>query len=145
MRLYRRFSLRILGLDYGSKTVGVAMTDPMGITVQPFKTILRDRESKLRKTLSEIQKIVSDYDVEKIVVGLPLNMDDTEGERARETRTFVEKLKLRVTVPVEFADERLTTMEAAEILDESGIKRCEQKKVIDQVAAQLILEQYLRG
>ena len=145
MRLYRRFSLRILGLDYGSKTVGVAMTDPMGITVQPFKTILRDRESKLRKTLSEIQKIVSDYDVEKIIVGLPLNMDDTEGERARETRAFVEKLKLRVTVPVEFADERLTTMEAAEILDESGIKRSEQKRVIDQVAAQLILEQYLRG
>ena len=145
MRLYRRFSLRILGLDYGSKTVGVAMTDPMGITVQPFKTILRDRESKLRKTLSEIQKIVEDYDVEKIVVGLPLNMDDTEGERARETRTFVEKLKLRVTVPVEFTDERLTTMEAAEILDESGIKRSEQKRVIDQVAAQLILEQYLRG
>ena len=137
--------MRILGLDYGSKTVGVAMTDPMGITVQPFKTILRDRESKLRKTLSEIQKIVSDYDVEKIIVGLPLNMDDTEGERARETRAFVEKLKLRVTVPVEFADERLTTMEAAEILDESGIKRSEQKRVIDQVAAQLILEQYLRG
>ncbi|SDZ79708.1 putative holliday junction resolvase [Oribacterium sp. KHPX15] len=137
--------MRILGLDYGSKTVGVAMTDPMGITVQPFKTILRDRESKLRKTLSEIQKIVSDYDVEKIVVGLPLNMDDTEGERALRTRDFVEMLKLRVTVPVEFTDERLTTMEAAEILDESGIKRSEQKRVIDQVAAQLILEQYLRG
>ncbi|SFG38861.1 Holliday junction resolvase RuvX [Oribacterium sp. WCC10] len=137
--------MRILGLDYGSKTVGVAITDPMGITVQPFKTIVRDRESKLRKTLSEIQDIVENYDVEKIVLGLPLNMDDTEGERAQLTRAFAEKLALRVSVPIEFTDERLTTMEAAEILDESGIKRSEQKRVIDQVAAQLILEQYLRG
>ncbi|WP_078036045.1 Holliday junction resolvase RuvX [Oribacterium sp. C9] len=137
--------MRILGLDYGSKTVGVAITDPMGITVQPLKTIVRDRESALRKTLKEIQKIVEDNDVEKIILGLPLNMNDTEGERAKCTREFAEKLKLRVSVPIEFEDERLTTMEAAEILDESGVKRCEQKKVIDQVAAQLILEQYLRG
>jgi len=137
--------VRILGLDYGSKTVGVAITDPMGITVQPLKTILRDRESKLRKTLAEIQKIVEDNDVEKIILGLPLNMDDTEGERALSTRAFAEKLAQRVSVPIEFTDERLTTVEAAEILDETGVRRCDQKKVIDQVAAQLILEQYLRG
>ncbi len=137
--------MRILGLDYGSKTVGVAITDPMGITVQPLKTIVRDRESALRKTLKEIQEIVEDNEVEKIILGLPLNMNDTEGDRAKLTREFAEKLKLRVSVPIEFEDERLTTMEAAEILDESGVKRCEQKKVIDQLAAQLILEQYLRG
>lgn len=137
--------MRILGLDYGSKTVGVAITDPMGITVQPLKTIVRDRESALRKTLKEIQQIVEENDVEKIILGLPLNMNDTEGDRARSTREFAEKLRLRVSVPIEFEDERLTTMEAAEILDESGVKRSEQKKVIDQVAAQLILEQYLRG
>lgn len=137
--------MRILGLDYGSKTVGVAMTDALGMTVQPYKTIQRDRESKLRQTLSEIAKIVEQYQIEKIVMGLPLNMDDTEGDRAAKTRDFAEKLKLRVAVPIEFTDERLTTMEAEEILDQSGIPRSEQKKVIDQVAAQLILEQYLRG
>ena len=137
--------MRILGLDYGSKTVGVAMTDALGMTVQPYKTIQRDRESKLRQTLSEIAEIVEQYRIEKIVMGLPLNMDDTEGDRAVKTRDFAEKLKLRVAVPIEFTDERLTTMEAEEILDQSGIPRSEQKKVIDQVAAQLILEQYLRG
>ena len=137
--------MRILGLDYGSKTVGVAMTDALGMTVQPYKTIQRDRESKLRQTLSEIAEIVEQYRIEKIVKGLPLNMDDTEGDRAAKTRDFAEKLKLRVAVPIEFTDERLTTMEAEEILDQSGIPRSEQKKVIDQVAAQLILEQYLRG
>lgn len=137
--------MRILGLDYGSKTVGVAMTDALGMTVQPYKTIQRDRESKLRQTLSEIAEIVEQYQIEKIVMGLPLNMDDTEGDRAAKTRDFAEKLKLRVAVPIEFIDERLTTMEAEEILDQSGIPRSEQKKVIDQVAAQLILEQYLRG
>ncbi len=137
--------MRILGLDYGSKTVGVAMTDVLGMTVQPYKTIQRDRESKLRQTLSEIAEIVEQYQIEKIVMGLPLNMDDTEGDRVAKTRDFAEKLKLRVAVPIEFTDERLTTMEAEEILDQSGIPRSEQKKVIDQVAAQLILEQYLRG
>lgn len=137
--------MRILGLDYGSKTVGVAMTDALGMTVQPYKTIQRDRESKLRQTLSEIAEIVEQYQIEKIVMGLPLNMDDTEGDRAAKTRDFAEKLKLRVAVPIDFTDERLTTMEAEEILDQSGIPRSEQKKVIDQVAAQLILEQYLRG
>lgn len=137
--------MRILGLDYGSKTVGVAMTDALGMTVQPYKTIQRDRESKLRQTLSEIAEIVEQYQIEKIVMGLPLNMNDTEGDRAAKTRNFAEKLKLRVAVPIEFTDERLTTMEAEEILDQSGIPRSEQKKVIDQVAAQLILEQYLRG
>ena len=135
--------MRILGLDYGSKTVGAAMTDPLGVTVQPLKTITRDRESKLRKTVSEIERIVSDYGVEKIVLGLPLNMNGTEGERAEKTRAFSELLKKRIQVPIIFEDERLTTVEASEILDESGIPQYEQKKMIDQVAAQLILEQYL--
>ncbi len=137
--------MRILGLDYGAKTVGVAMTDALGMTVQPYKTIQRERESKLRPTLSEIAEIVRQYRIEKIVLGLPLNMDDTEGDRAARTRAFAAKLAVRVSVPIEFADERLTTMEAEEILDESGVPRSEQKQMIDQVAAQLILEQYLRG
>lgn len=134
----------ILGLDYGSKTVGVAITDALGLTVVPVTTVKRDRESKIRKTLVEIATIVEERHVEKIVLGLPLNMDGTEGERVEHTREFAEKLRARVTVPIEFADERLTTMEAAEILDENGVPRSEQKRVIDQLAAQLILEQYLR-
>ncbi len=135
--------MRILGLDYGSKTVGVAITDPTGLIAQPLLTLKRDRESMLRKTVKEIEKIVSEYQVEKIILGLPFNMDDTEGERAEKTRAFHAMLTARISVPVEFMDERLTTMEAREILDESGMPRSIQKTVIDQVAAQLILEAYL--
>ena len=135
--------MRILGLDYGSRTVGVAISDPTGLIAQPLKTITRERESMLRKTLSEIQEIVREYEVDRIVLGLPFNMDDTEGERARKTREFREKLSLRTEVPIIFMDERLTTVAAQEILDDSGIPRSEQKKVIDQVAAGLILQTYL--
>lgn len=135
--------MRILGLDYGSRTVGVAISDPTGLIAQPLKTITRERESMLRKTLSEIQEIVREYEVDRIVLGLPFNMDDTEGERARKTREFREKLRLRTDVPIIFMDERLTTVAAQEILDDSGIPRSEQKKVIDQVAAGLILQTYL--
>lgn len=135
--------MRILGLDYGSRTVGVAVSDPTGLIAQPVKTITRERESALRKTLAELEALAAEYQPEKIILGLPLNMDDTEGERAEKTREFAEKLAARVKVPLEFLDERLTTMQAQEILDESGIPRSEQKKVIDQVAAQLILQTYL--
>lgn len=135
--------MRILGLDYGSKTVGVAITDPTGMIAQPLRTLKRDRESMLRKVVKEVVQIVEDYGVEKIILGMPFNMDDTEGERAEKTRAFHAMLTARTSVPVEFMDERLTTMEAREILDESGVPRREQKQVIDQVAAQLILEAYL--
>jgi putative Holliday junction resolvase len=135
--------MRVLGLDYGSRTVGVAISDPTGLIAQPLKTITRERESMLRKTLAEIQEIVREYEVDRIVLGLPFNMDDTEGERARKTREFREKLSLRTEVPIIFMDERLTTVAAQEILDDSGIPRSEQKKVIDQVAAGLILQTYL--
>lgn len=135
--------MRILGLDYGSRTVGVAITDPTGMIAQPLRTIVRERESALRKTLSEIAEIVKTYEVERIILGLPLNMDDSEGERAEKTRSFADLLAKRVSVPIEFMDERLTTVEAGEILDESGVPRSGQKKMIDQVAAQLILEAYM--
>lgn len=135
--------MRILGLDYGSKTVGVAITDPTGMIAQPLRTLKRDRESMLRKVVKEVVQIVEDYGVEKIILGMPFNMDDTEGERAEKTRAFHAMLTARTSVPVEFMDERLTTLEAREILDESGVPRREQKQMIDQVAAQLILEAYL--
>lgn len=135
--------MRILGLDYGSRTVGVAVTDPTGLIAQPLRTITRTRESMLRKTLQEIDSIVRTMQVGKIILGLPLNMDGTEGERAGRTRSFAEKLRQRVDVPVEFMDERLTTVEADGILEESGVRREIRKQMIDQVAAQLILESWL--
>lgn len=132
--------MRIMGLDYGAKTIGVAVTDPSGLIAQPLRTIFREREGKLRRSLQEIAALVSELSVERIVIGLPLNMDETEGERAEKAREFAALLAKRVLVPIEWVDERLTTIAAREILDESGVPREEQKRMIDQVAAQLILE-----
>ena len=135
--------MRILGLDYGARTVGVAVSDPMGWTAQPLETICRKEESKLRKTLSRIEEICREYDVEKIVIGLPLNMNDSEGERAALVRVFGEKIAARTGLPVVLEDERLTTREAEEILRESGEPQKNWKKVIDQMAASLILRSYM--
>ena len=110
---------RIMGLDYGSKTIGVAISDELGLTAQPFETIERSGENKLRRSLARISEIVKEKNIRKIVVGLPVNMSGENGERVALTLAFVEKLKSRVDVPIIMQDERLTTMEADEILDES--------------------------
>lgn len=137
--------MRIMGLDYGSKTVGVAVCDPLGLTAQGLETITRREENKLRKTLARIEQIISDYQVESIVLGYPKNMDDSIGERAKETEKFAEMLKRRTRLPVVLWDERLTTMEANEILIESGVRREKRKAVIDKIAAVLILKSYLES
>lgn len=137
--------MRVIGLDYGSKTIGVAMCDPLGLTAQPFETIVRKEENKLRKSLARIEAIVLEYGVEKIVLGLPLNMDDTIGERAEKTVEFKEMLERRTGMEIELWDERLTTMEAENILIESNVRREDRKKYIDQIAAAFILEGYLRS
>ena len=134
---------RILGLDYGAKTVGAAATDALGLTVQPIETITREEEKRLRRTLARIAVLCSEMDIAEIVVGLPLNMDDTEGERAEKAREFGEKVAKRTGLPVHFEDERLTTQAADEILEETGHARKDRKKVIDQLAAVLILESWL--
>lgn len=134
---------RLLGLDYGSKTVGVAATDALGITVQPVETIVRREEKKLRRTLARIETLCRDMEIGAVVIGLPLNMDDTEGERAAAARDFGEAVARRTGLPVYFEDERLTTMEADEILGETGFARKDRKTVIDQLAAVLILESYV--
>ena len=134
---------RILGLDYGSKTVGAAATDALGLTVQPLETISRQEEKRQRRTLARIAAICSELDIGEIVIGLPLNMDDSEGERAAKAREFGEKVAKRTGLPVHFEDERLTTMEAGEILDETGFGKEGRKRVIDQLAAVLILESWL--
>ena len=139
--------MRLLGLDYGSKTVGVALTDEMGIIASPLETIERDMESKIRPTLRRIEELVHKYEVSFIVLGYPVKMSGEVGERALKTEEFKVLLEKRLgeSVPVRLWDERLSTADAREILDESGIKRSEQKKYIDKIAAALILEDYMKN
>ena len=134
---------RYLGLDFGSKTVGVAISDPLLMSASGLEIIRRDRESKLRKTLSRIDEIIKEYNVDEIVLGLPMNMDDTEGERCRKTREFGENLERRTGLKVNYFDERLSSFEAHEILDECGIKSVKHKEFVDEVAAMVILQGYL--
>lgn len=135
--------MRIIGLDFGSKTVGVALSDALGLTAQPVETITRKEDNKLRRTYARIEEIIKENDVNKIVIGLPLNMDDSEGERALACRDFAAALERRTGLEVVMWDERLTTVEANEILMESGVKRENRKAVIDQLAAVFILQGYL--
>ena len=134
---------RILGLDYGTKTVGVAISDPLLLTAQELETITRDRASKLRHTLVRIKELCDEYQVSTIVLGYPLNMDDSEGFRCEDTIKFKELLEKRVDIPIVLIDERLTTMYADEILEESGVDKKDRKKFIDQIAAAIILQDYL--
>ncbi|MGN0242908.1 MAG: Holliday junction resolvase RuvX [Lachnospiraceae bacterium] len=135
--------MRILGLDYGTKTVGVAVSDELLITAQPLETITRKSPSKLRQTLARIEELIKQYDVTEIVLGLPLNMNDTEGTRVQETKEFMDMLLRRTGLDVLLVDERLTTVSAERVLMESGVRRENRKEVIDQIAASLILQTYL--
>lgn len=135
--------MRILGLDFGSRTVGVAVSDALLLTAQAVETIERKDENKLRKTCARIEELISQYEVSSIVLGLPKNMNNTEGERAEKTKEFGEMLERRTGLPVIFWDERLTTAAAEMVLMESGVRRENRKAVIDQVAACLILQGYL--
>ncbi len=135
--------MRILGLDYGSKTVGVAVSDGLGITAQGLETIQRAQPNKLRKTLARIEQLIKEYDVEKIVLGYPRNMNNTEGPRVQATLEFMEMLKRRTGLEVILQDERLTTVSAERVLIESGVRRENRKDVIDKIAAVFILQTYL--
>lgn len=135
--------MRIMGLDYGSKTVGVAVSDPLGFTAQGIETIVRKEENKLRQTLARIEALVKEYEVEKIVLGFPKNMNNTIGERAEKTLELKAMLERRIGIPVIMWDERLTTVEAERTLIESNVRREERKKYIDKIAAVFILQGYL--
>lgn len=135
--------MRVMGLDYGSKTVGVAVSDMLGITAQGVETIERKEENKLRQTLARIEVLVQEYEVEKIVLGFPKNMNNTIGERAQKSLEFKEKLERRTGLPVIMWDERLTTVEAERTLMESGVRREDRKKYVDKIAAVFILQGYL--
>ena len=137
--------MRIMSLDFGSKTVGVAVTDPLGITAQGITIIRRDSEKRLRKTYAAIEKLIEEYDVEMIVVGLPLNMDGSEGDRAKKSKAFAEDLRRRTHLPVEMFDERLTTVDAYEIMADAGVKKEDYKEHVDKVAAMVILEDFMKN
>ena len=135
--------MRILGLDYGSKTVGVAVSDPLGLTAQKVETIWRKQENKLRRTLARIEELIAEYEVEKIVLGFPKNMNNTVGERAEKALEFGEMLKKRTGLEVIMWDERLTTVEANRTLMEASVRRENRKQYLDQLAAVFILQGYL--
>ena len=135
--------MRIMGLDFGSKTVGVAVSDPTGFIATGVEIIRREREDKLRKTYSRIEELITDYSVEKIVLGYPLNMDDSSGERVRKTLSFKEDIERRTGIPVVLMDERLSTVEAEELMNEMRISGADRKKVVDKIAATFILQWYL--
>ena len=135
--------MRILGLDFGSKTVGVAVSDGLLLTAQGIETIERKDESKLRKTCARIEELIAEYEVTEIVLGLPKNMNNTEGERVEKTKAFGEMLERRTGLPVHYWDERLTTVAAEQILMESGVRRENRKEYVDKLAAVYILQGYL--
>lgn len=142
--------MRVLGLDYGTKTVGVAVSDPLEITAAPLETIERKSAGKLRQTLARIEAIIEEYGaagqqekIEKIVLGYPKNMNNTEGDRCEATVSFKNDLERRTGLEVVLWDERLTTVEAERILMDSGVRRENRKTYIDKMAAAVILQNYL--
>ena len=138
-------TMRIMGLDFGTKTVGVAVSDELGLTATGIEIVRRDSPNKLRKTLARIEALINEYNVDKIVLGYPVMLDGSEGERVEKTKEFATMLHRRTNLEIIFQDERLTTVEAYEIMDLAGIKREDRYKYVDQVAAQVILEDYLNS
>ena len=134
---------RIIGLDFGAMTCGVAISDELLITAQPKETIRRTHETKLRKTLARIEELITEYGVDKIVLGLPKKLDNTEGERAEKCREFAAALERRTGLSVILWDERLTTVEASRVLDDVGYGYVKKGEIIDKLAAVIILQSYL--
>ena len=135
--------MRIIGLDFGSKTVGVAVSDELLITAQGIEIVRRKSENKLRQTLARIEELIKEYNVEKIVLGFPKNMNNSEGERCEKTLEFKEMLERRTGHTVELWDERLTTVATDNLMMEAGIRRENRKEYVDQIAASFILQGYL--
>jgi putative holliday junction resolvase len=131
--------MRIMGLDVGKRRIGIAITDPLAITARPHSTIDRGKDAPAR-----IESIIAELEIGMILVGLPVHLSGVEGEQAKDVRKFVEKLQTRVTIPIEFRDERLTTVEAEYRLSDRRGDWRKRKKKIDAVAASVLLEDYLR-
>ena len=135
--------MRIMGLDFGSKTVGVAISDPLFLTAQGIEIVRRKAPGKLRQTLARINELKEEYEVGKIVLGFPKNMNNTEGERCEKTLEFKEMLEKRTGLEVVLWDERLTTVEADRTMMQVGIRRENRKEYVDELAAIFILQGYL--
>lgn len=135
--------MRIMGLDFGSKTVGVAISDALLLTAQGIEIIRRKSPSKLRQTLARIDELKNEYEVEKIVLGFPKNMNNTEGDRCEKTQEFKEMLEKRTGLEVVLWDERLTTVAADRAMMEGSIRREDRKNYVDKLAAVFILQGYL--
>ena len=135
--------MRWMGLDFGSKTVGVAVSDPLGLTAQPVEIVRRKSENKLRQTLARIEELIREYRVTELVLGFPKNMNNTLGERAAKSLEFKEMLERRTGLPVVMWDERLTTVEANRAMLEGKVRREERGRYVDAIAAVLILQGYL--
>lgn len=135
--------MRILGLDFGSKTVGVAVSDELLITAQGVEIVRRKSPSKLRQTLARIEEIIAEYKVDRIVLGYPKNMNNTEGERCEKTKEFGDMLARRTGLEIIYWDERLTTVAADRSMMETGIRRENRKAFVDEIAAIFILQGYL--
>ena len=136
--------MRVLGLDYGDKTIGVAISDPFGWTAQGLEIIHRENENAYKKSLARLAQLIEEYQVDTIVLGYPKNMDNTEGIRCEKTRAFQERLQKRFPkIPVVLQDERMSTVAAARSLREGNVRGKKQKQVIDKMAAVHILQGYL--
>jgi putative Holliday junction resolvase len=136
--------MRILGLDFGSKTVGVAVSDELLLTAQGVEIIRRQSPKKLRQTLARIEELIAQYGgIQKIVLGYPKNMNNTEGERCEKTKEFAGMLERRTGIPVVLWDERLSTVSADRTMMETGIRRENRKAYVDEIAAIFILQGYL--
>jgi putative Holliday junction resolvase len=132
-----------MGLDFGSKTVGVAVSDPLGITAQGVEIVRRKSENKLRQTLARIQELTQEYQVTELVLGYPKNMNGTEGPRCEKTKEFKELLEKRTGLPVTLWDERLTTVAADRAMMEAGLDFEKRKEHVDEIAAILILQGFM--
>lgn len=133
--------MRILGIDLGDKKIGLALSDPLGWTAQGLGVITS--KGSINADIATINEYVKHYEVEKIIIGLPLNMDGSSGPHAEKARAFAEQLSHKLNIPVEMIDERLTTVAAEKLLLEADLSRAKRKKVIDKMAAVLILQIYL--
>ncbi len=135
--------MRIMGLDLGTRTVGVAISDALQMTAQGIETITRKDENKLRQTLARIEELILEYEVGEIVLGLPKHMNNDLGDRAQFSLEFKEKLERRTGLPVALWDERLTTVSADRVMMEVGVRREDRKQYVDKIAATIILQGYL--
>jgi len=133
--------LRVIGLDIGDKKIGIAVSDPLGVTAQGIATL--ERRSSLKQEAAELQAIISEYEVKQIIVGLPKNMDGSIGPQAQKVIKYAEKLKQTLKLPVILWDERLSTLMANRTLLEADVSRAGRRKVIDKLAAVVILQSFL--